>query len=89
VARIPDELLDRLKDEVSLVSLVAAHGVELRKTGKDLVGSCPFHDDASPSLVVTPPKGSRWACTRPRASGARWSRRWASRPRRSGTPRRD
>jgi len=61
VARIPDELLERLKAEVSLVSLVQAHGVTLRKVGKDLVGSCPFHDDASPSLVVTPVK-NLWHC---------------------------
>lgn len=61
MARIPDELLERLKAEVSLVSLVQAHGVTLRKVGKDLVGSCPFHDDASPSLVVTSAK-NLWHC---------------------------
>ena len=59
--RISDADLARLKDTVSLVSLVQAHGVELRKTGKDLVGSCPFHDDKTPSLVVTPAK-NLWHC---------------------------
>lgn len=61
MARIPDELLERLKAEVSLVSLVEAHGVTLRKVGTDMVGSCPFHDDASPSFVVTPAK-NLWHC---------------------------
>ena len=61
MSRISDADLARLKDTVSLVSLVQAHGVELRKTGKDLVGSCPFHDDKTPSLVVTPAK-NLWHC---------------------------
>ena len=43
------------------MSLVQAHGVELRKTGKDLVGRCPFHEDTTPSLVVTPSK-NLWHC---------------------------
>lgn len=61
VARVPEAEIERLKEQVSLVSLVQAHGVELRKTGKDLVGACPFHDDATPSLVVTPTK-NLWHC---------------------------
>ena len=36
MARIPDEELERLKHEVSLVSLVEASGVKLRCQGKDL-----------------------------------------------------
>jgi hypothetical protein len=61
VARIPDDHLERLRAEVSLVSLVQAHGVELRRAGADLVGRCPFHDDTTPSLVVTPGK-NLWHC---------------------------
>jgi DNA primase len=61
VARVPEAEIERLKEQVSIVSLVQAHGVELRKTGKDLAGRCPFHDDATPSLVVTPAK-NLWHC---------------------------
>lgn len=61
MARIPDEVVERLKDEVSLASLVEARGIELRRVGKDLVGCCPFHDDSEPSLVVTPAK-NLWHC---------------------------
>lgn len=61
MARISDELIERLKAEVSLASLVEARGIELRKVGKDLVGCCPFHDDRDPSLVVTPGK-NLWHC---------------------------
>ncbi len=61
MARIPDGELERLKRESDLVSLVQAAGVELRRHGADLVGRCPFHDDQSPSLVVTPGK-QLWHC---------------------------
>jgi DNA primase catalytic core len=61
VARIPDAELARLKAEVSVQRLVEGCGVALRQQGKDLVGCCPFHDDDSPSLVVTPAK-NLWHC---------------------------
>ena len=53
MARIADEEIERLKDEVSLVRLVESSGVKLTKRGGDMVGHCPFHDDATPSFVVT------------------------------------
>lgn len=61
MARIPDAELTRIKAEVSVQRLVEGCGVELRSQGKDLVGCCPFHDDDSPSLVVTPAK-NLWHC---------------------------
>jgi DNA primase len=61
MARIPQQELDRLKAEVSVARLVEAAGVELKRAGKDLLGRCPFHDDAEASLVVTPTK-NLWHC---------------------------
>jgi DNA primase len=61
MARIPDAEIERLKEEVALERLVEAAGVELRRQGKDLVGRCPFHDDRTPSLVVSPAK-NLWHC---------------------------
>lgn len=61
MARIPETELARLKAEVSVQRLVEGCGVVLRQQGKDLVGCCPFHDDDSPSLVVTPAK-NLWHC---------------------------
>jgi DNA primase catalytic core len=61
MARIPDSEIERLKEEVSLQRLVELAGVELRHQGKDLVGCCPFHDDHTPSLVITPAK-NLWHC---------------------------
>lgn len=59
--RIPDNEIERLKNEVSVERLVEASGVELKKAGKDMLGRCPFHDDAEASLVVTPGK-NLWHC---------------------------
>ncbi|WP_415764320.1 CHC2 zinc finger domain-containing protein [Paraburkholderia sp. J10-1] len=28
----------------------------MKKSGRDWRGRCPFHEDSTPSLVVTPPK---------------------------------
>ena len=61
MARIPDEEIERLKREVALERLAAGDGVELRRHGADLIGRCPFHDDKTPSLVITPSK-NLWHC---------------------------
>jgi DNA primase len=56
MARIPELEIERLKTEVSLARLVESSGVKLEKRGADHVGCCPFHEDATPSLVITPAK---------------------------------
>jgi DNA primase catalytic core len=61
MARIPEEVIERLKEEVALARLVELAGVELRRQGKDLIGCCPFHEDRTPSLVVSPEK-NLWHC---------------------------
>ena len=61
MARIPDQDLQRLKDEISVERLIESAGVELRRVGKDLAGRCPFHEDSEPSLIVTPAK-NLWHC---------------------------
>ncbi len=61
MARIPEEVIERLKEEVALQRLVELAGVELRRQGKDLVGLCPFHEDRTPSLVISPEK-NLWHC---------------------------
>lgn len=59
--RIPTEELERLKQEVALERLVESAGVELKAHGADQIGRCPFHDDRTPSLVVSPKK-NLWHC---------------------------
>ena len=61
MARIPNNELDRLKREISLLRLVESSGIALKKHGKDYLGLCPFHDDKEPSLVISPDK-NLWHC---------------------------
>lgn len=59
--RIPEEELERLKAEVDLPALIRVKGVALSSQGQNLLGRCPFHEDKTPSLIVTPSKGL-WHC---------------------------
>ena len=59
--RIPEETIERLKQEVSLQRLAEARGVQLARHGADLMGLCPFHKDREPSLVISPKK-NLWHC---------------------------
>ncbi len=61
MARIPADEIERLKNEVSVARLVEDGGIPLKKSGKDLLGCCPFHADDTASLVVTPAK-NLWHC---------------------------
>jgi DNA primase catalytic core len=61
MARIPEAEIERLKEAVPVARLVEGSGIELKKGGKDLLGRCPFHEDATASLVVTPGK-NLWHC---------------------------
>jgi len=61
MARIPEDEVERLKQEVSVQRLAEARGIKLHRHGADLLGLCPFHDDRNPSLVITPAK-NLWHC---------------------------
>jgi DNA primase catalytic core len=61
MARIPEHEIERLKKEISVERLAEARGVSLTKSGENLLGLCPFHDDREPSLVITPEK-NLWHC---------------------------
>ncbi|MGC1508235.1 CHC2 zinc finger domain-containing protein, partial [Ketobacter sp.] len=61
MARFTDEELNRIKQDVSLVRLLESQGHVLKKQGKDYACRCPFHDDATPSLIVSP-KTNLWHC---------------------------
>ena len=56
MARYSEAELDELKRSIDLVALVQSKGIKLEKHGKDLKGLCPFHNDTSPSMIITPEK---------------------------------
>ena len=61
MARIPEAETERLKREVAIERLVMGFGVELKRHGAELIGTCPFHEDKTQSLVVSPTT-NRWHC---------------------------
>lgn len=38
------------------------YGITLKRSGKELKGCCPFHDDHDPSMSVTTERGGAWYC---------------------------
>ncbi|RRO01195.1 CHC2 zinc finger domain-containing protein, partial [Pectobacterium aquaticum] len=56
MARIPESELQHLKAAVSLVEVVRGQGRKVVKRGKDWVVLCPFHQENTPSMVISPEK---------------------------------
>jgi DNA primase len=58
-----DDLKERVRDAVDIVELIGTY-ISLRRSGKGLVGLCPWHDDARPSLQVNPERQTFrcWVC---------------------------
>ncbi len=61
MARFDDKLISCIKSEVGLLWLIKEQGYSFKKQGRDYVMCCPFHDDKTPSLVITPHK-NLWHC---------------------------
>ena len=58
---VPPELKERIKREISVERLAGARGIQLRRSGRRLMGLCPFHKDTNPSLSIDPVK-NEWHC---------------------------
>ena len=54
--RIPEEFIRDLAARADLAAIVGAR-VQLRRSGKRLLGLCPFHPEKTPSFHVSPEKG--------------------------------
>ena len=54
-------VIDEIKARVDIVDIVS-QSVQLRRTGKNYIGFCPFHPNTrTPSFVVFPETGT-WHC---------------------------
>lgn len=49
------EVIDQLRSQVNIVDVIS-QDVQLKKQGKNLMGHCPFHEDATPSFSVNEEK---------------------------------
>ncbi len=57
MGRIPDEIIQQIRDRVDIVDLVG-HFVTLKKSGRNHKGLCPFHDEKTPSFNVNSERGT-------------------------------
>ncbi|MEE2769570.1 MAG: DNA primase [Pseudomonadota bacterium] len=53
--RFSKQLLSRLNQSLDIVQLISKH-VQLKRNGNRYLGLCPFHNEKTPSFVVTPEK---------------------------------
>jgi DNA primase len=52
---IPDEVLEELKERADIVEVISEH-LPLKKAGRNYKGLCPFHQEKTPSFMVSPDK---------------------------------
>lgn len=53
--RIPEEVIDRVRRHFDIVDVVG-QSVQLKKSGRNFFGLCPFHSEKTPSFSVSPEK---------------------------------
>jgi DNA primase len=57
VSRIPDEIIQQIRDRIDVVELVG-RSVALKRAGRSYKGLCPFHNEKTPSFNVNPDRGT-------------------------------
>ena len=62
-----EDLIFRIKSQNPIENIIGEY-VELKKTGKNFKGLCPFHDEKTPSFIVSPDKAF-YHCFGCKASG--------------------
>ena len=55
MARYSDELIDEIRNSNDIVSIISQY-VNLKRSGRNFFGLCPFHNEKSPSFAVSPDK---------------------------------
>ncbi|MGH9461944.1 MAG: CHC2 zinc finger domain-containing protein [Vicinamibacteria bacterium] len=55
--QVTKEGIEQIKTANELAAVVAERGIAVKRKGKSLVASCPFHREKTPSFTITPSKG--------------------------------
>src|SRR5437016_3498830 len=54
---ISREQIDSIKRQTDIVAVIAERGIKLKRIGQQLFALCPFHEERSASLAVSPERG--------------------------------
>ena len=55
MGKIPQEIIDQILDKIDIVEVISDH-VHLKRAGRNFKANCPFHNEKTPSFVVSPDK---------------------------------
>src|SRR5699024_2651352 len=55
MAKIPPQVIDDIREKTNIVDIVGQY-VQLKKSGKNYTGLCPFHNEKTPSFSVAEDK---------------------------------
>ena len=55
MVRYSDDLIDEIRNSNDIVDIISQY-VNLKKSGRNFFGLCPFHNEKSPSFAVSPDK---------------------------------
>ena len=55
MVRYSDELIDEIKNNNDIVDVISGY-INLKRSGRNFFGLCPFHKEKSPSFAVSPDK---------------------------------
>ncbi|MBW2294271.1 MAG: DNA primase [Deltaproteobacteria bacterium] len=53
MGRIPEETIQTIRDRIDIVAVIGRY-VDLKKSGRNFKGRCPFHEEKTPSFNVNP-----------------------------------
>ena len=52
---IPEQLIDRIQEKTDIVEVISRY-IPLKKFGRNYKAPCPFHNEKTPSFIVSPDK---------------------------------
>ncbi len=55
MVKIPEDVIEEIRSQVNIVDVVSQF-VQLKQSGKNLFGLCPFHEERTPSFSVSEDK---------------------------------
>ena len=49
---IPEKIIDEIRDRTDIVEVISSY-VPLKKTGRSYKAPCPFHNEKTPSFIIS------------------------------------